>query len=367
MRKAIPLAFQVTDVIDRSSAVWSELHSIPKVELHRHLEGSVRLETLIEVAEEYGLDLPTYDAEKLRPFVQMTSDDASNNKQFLSKFSVLRKFFVSEEVIRRVAYEAVKDAAADNIRYMELRFTPYAEAKLMKFPLIQVIDWVSDAVRQSAADHNIKVKLIIAMNRHESVAIGEAMIDAAISFIHRGVVGVDLCGNEVSHDAGPFAHIFRKARNVGLGLTMHAGEWMGPENVLDAIQNHGARRIGHGVRVVEDSVATQIAREKNIVFEVCPTSNMQTGVVGHLQHHPLIDMYYLKNKVTLNTDDPAISGITLTDEFALAVQGLGLPRDFVIDSTFNALDAAFLPDAERDALVEQFRSELGLDVLQPET
>ncbi len=340
---------------------------MPKIELHRHLEGAVRLETLLEVAREYRIDLPAYSAEELRPYVQVMSQDIANNKNFLSKFSSLRQFFVSEDVIRRVAREAVEDAALDNIRYMELRFTPYAEAKLMNFLLYDVIDWISDEVQKTALKYDIRVNLIIAMNRHESVSVGEAMLDAALNFKHRGVVGIDLCGNEVSHDAGPFGYIFKKAQDHGLGVTIHAGEWMGPENVLDAIYNHRATRIGHGVRIVEDSVAVQYAKENGAVFEVCPTSNLQTGVVANLEHHPLIDLYFLKAKITINTDDPTISGVTLTDEYALAVHGMGLPREFIYDAIFNAVQATFLSPDERDALENEFRSLLGLDLLQPET
>lgn len=120
------MAFQVTDKIDRNSPLWQEFKAMPKVELHRHLEGAIRLETLLDVAQEYRIDLPAYSPEELRPYVQVMSHDIANNKNFLSKFSSLRQFFVSEEVIRRVAREAVEDAALDNIRYMELRFTPYA-------------------------------------------------------------------------------------------------------------------------------------------------------------------------------------------------------------------------------------------------
>lgn len=359
------MAFQVTDVIDRNSPIYRELHQMPKIELHRHLEGSVRLETLVDVAADYGIDLPAYEASKLQPYVQMMPDDPANNQTFLSKFSVLRKFFVSEAVIRRVAREAVEDAAADNVRYMELRFTPYAQAKLKKFSLSAVIDWVSDEVRQAAAAHNIKVNLIIAINRHEPVAIGEAMIDAALAFQHRGVVGVDLCGNEVSHPAAPFGHIFKQAMEAGLGLTLHAGEWMGPDNVVGAIKNHHATRIGHGVRIVEDSIALQNARQAGVCFEVCPTSNLQSGVVGSVANHPLTDLYFLNTNLTLNTDDPAISGITLTDEYALAVEGLGLPMAFVVDCLFNAVNAAFLPDDEKAALEAEFRAGLGLDIREP--
>jgi adenosine deaminase len=360
------VAFQVTDVINRHGPVWKQLNDMPKIELHRHLEGAIRLETLVDVGAQYGIELPSYDPEELRPHVQMMPDDPANTQAFLSKFTTLRRFFVSEEVIRRVARESVEDAAADNIRYMELRFTPYAEAKLKKFPLLSVIDWITDEAQRAAQENDIKVKFIIAMNRHEPVTVGQAMVDAALNFVDRGVAGIDLCGNEISHAAEPFGHIFQQAKDAGLGLTIHAGEWMGPENVVDAIKNHHTRRIGHGVRVVEDSDAVQYALDKQVYFEVCPTSNLQSGVVPALEYHPLRDLAYLETKVTLNTDDPAISNITLTDEYALAVEGLDMSMEFIVNCIFNAVEAAFLPDDEKNALEAEFRAGLGLDVTKLE-
>ena len=145
----------------------------------------------------------------------------------------------------------------------------------------------------------------------------------------------------------PFAHIFERAHQVGLGVTIHGGEWAGAENVQYAVEHIGASRIGHGVRAVEDSEILQYVTDQNTYFEVCPTSNMQTGVVTNLNHHPLIDLCYMNANVTINTDDPAIHNLELTDEYALAIQGCDLPLAFLKKAILNAVDCAFLPQQER--------------------
>ncbi|NDJ85530.1 MAG: adenosine deaminase [Chloroflexi bacterium] len=361
------MAFEVTDAINRNSELWQRLRAMPKIELHRHLEGAIRIETLVEIAKLHDIPLPSYDCDILRPYVQVTRDDPADHKHFLTKFSFLRQLFISEEVIRRVARETVEDAAADNIRYMELRFTPYAQAKLMNFALQDVVDWVTDTVAAAAQELGIKVNLIVAMNRHESVEIGREMYEVALAYRDRGVVGVDLCGNEVGYPADPFADIFLDAHREGLGVTIHAGEWQGHENVLYAINHMKTRRIGHGVRTVEDSKALWRAVNDNVYFEVCPTSNMQTGVVPSLNLHPLIDLSYSDAKITLNTDDPAIHNVSLTDEYALAVQGLDLPVSFLKRCLANAVDCAFLPEDERDNLRTMFKPAMQeLDTLSRE-
>ena len=360
------MAFEVIDVIKRDTKLWKMLKAMPKVELHRHLEGAIQIETLLETAKKFNIPLPSDDIDILRPYVQMTREDAATSKQFLTKFSVLRQLFISEEVIRHISRSVVMDAAEDNIRYMELRFTPYAEAKLMGFAIPDVVDWVSDSVAQAAAEANIKVNLIVAMNRHESVDIGWEMLQASIDFQDRGVVAIDLCGNEIGHPADPFVEIFAEAERAGLGITVHAGEWQGAENVQYAIEKMGTTRIGHGVRAVEDSITLQYAVDNNIYFEVCPTSNLQTGVVNKLPQHPLIDLHYVKANITINTDDPAIHNICLTDEYALMMQGLGLPLSLVQQCILNAVRASFLPSNEQAALEEEFRAAMDVGML-PET
>jgi adenosine deaminase len=330
------------------------IKALPKIELHRHLEGAIRLETLAEIAVECKLDLPGHDLELLRPMVQVAPDDPRNSEVFLAKFQVLRKFFRSREIIQRVAYEAVADAAADNVIYMELRFTPLALAKRKGYALADATDWVIDATRRAQKEFDIQVRLILSMNRNESVEIGQQVIDIAIDRMDKDVVGVDLAGDEVNFSARPFGNVFLQAKEAGLGITIHAGEWAGPENVRDAIERTAADRIGHGVRIIQDSGVIRLALEHNTVFEVCPTSNVQTGVAREYEQHPLRDLYQLGLRTTINTDDPSISGITLGNEMVVAVEHLGLSLDDVKRHIIVSAESAFLPAAEREKLVANF-------------
>lgn len=336
----------------------AQLSALPKIELHRHLEGAIRLDTLVEVARSYGVmhELPTVDADSLRPLVQVTTRDRHDAAHFLGKFAVLRRFFVSEAVIRRIAREAVLDAAADNVRYIELRFTPKALAKLNGYPFEQVTRWVCEAVREAQSETGTQARLLVAINRHESIADAEAQIGAAIACQDLGVAGVDLCGQEIGYPAAPFRRLFAEAREAGLGVTIHAGEWDTPLNIVDAIEHMGATRIGHGVRVVEDSAVAIAARAAKVTFEVCPTSNLQTGVVPSIGDHPLRTMTEIGLRTTINADDPAISGITLSDEYVNAVETIGLPVAEVIASVRRATEAAFLTPQERAALLTQIEA-----------
>lgn len=346
-------------------AIRRMIQAMPKVELHRHLEGAIRVETLIDVAQAYNLDVPSYDVEELRPHVQMTVSDPRHFDQFLSKFGVLRQFYRSPEVIQRITREAIEDAARDNVRYMELRFTPSTLGRHGGYPLDEVIGWVCEAAKQAASDNNILVRLIVSMNRHEPVELGFLALTAALDYRDCGVVGLDLAGRETGFPARPFCPLFIEARQEGLGVTIHAGEWQGAENVRDAIENMGATRIGHGVNIVQDSKVVQLARERGIIFEVCPTSNYQSGVVPDAYHHPVIDLHYLNLPVTLNTDDPGISNIVLSDEFFFVVDTFRLPLTVLVDYTFNAVEAAFLPPEEKAALRQQIRQAFDeIDILR---
>ncbi len=357
------MAFNTQTVINRDSELWRTLWSWPKIELHRHLEGSIRLATLLEVAQEFDITLPAYDLQNLRPHVQVTDEAPSSMMAFLRKFDVLRKFYCSMDIIRRIAREAVEDAAKDNVKYMELRFTPHALARQNNFSYTEVIGTVCEEVRRAEKDFGTRVRLIVSVNRHESVEIAENVLNAALEadLTHCSLVGMDLAGQEVGYSARPFHNLFFRAKAAGLFVTVHAGEWDGPDNVREAIEVLDADRIGHGVRSIEDSRVLQLVRERRVTLEVCPTSNMQSGVVTELTQHPLIDLTYLNVPTTINTDDPSLSNIVLTDELALAHVGLGLSLDVIKANILNAALDAFLPDDQRAALVHEFRSNLGMD------
>ncbi len=325
--------------------------ALPKVELHRHLEGSVRLRTLLEVAKAHNMGL--FGTERLRPLVQVREEDPLTSTNFLSKFQTLRKFYRSSEVIGRIAREAVADAAADNVRYLELRFTPVALSRVENFPLPEVLDWVVEGTQKASEEFGISTRLIVSVNRHESPDLAAEVIDLAIQRQSDSIVGVDLAGDEAHFPAAPFVEIFQYAQEAGLHVTVHSGEWGGAGNVAAAITQLGAERIGHGVRVLEDPAVVALARERGTVFEVCVTSNYQSGVINTLSEHPILRMIAAGLNVTINTDDPSISQITLGDEYYTVCEKLGLPFDTLHQRVLAAARAAFLPPVERDQLVFQ--------------
>ena len=299
------------------------IKDLPKIDLHRHLEGSLRLETLLEIARDYQLDVPATDLEALRPFVQVTNDPATH-EAFLGKFEILRHFYRSPELIHRLVYEAIADAAADNVKYLELRFSPQALSRVRGFALADAADWVIASVAQAEADFDIEVGLIVTLVRHDPVAQARQVAEIAFERFGKGIVGLDLAGDEVKFPSRPFTPLFKEAKQVGLGITVHAGEWASAYGVKEAILELFADRIGHGVRTLENSEILKIVREHEIAFEVCLTSNMQTGVVHQMKHHPLVDMLDVGLLATINTDDPSISNCTLTDEYEIALNTLNI-------------------------------------------
>jgi adenosine deaminase len=341
-------------LIDES--LTQSIRAMPKIDLHRHLEGSMRLETLLAIALEHNISLPAMDAEGLRPFVQMSANEPRSWQSFLAKFALLRQFYRSERVIKRVTQEVIADAAADNVKYMELRFTPQALNNLMHCDYDTVVEWVCDAVEAATEGLDIQIALILSMNRHESVEIGEQVLEAAIRYADRGVVGLDLAGQEAGHSCLPFRDLFQHAKAQGFGVTIHAGEWAGAESVREAVEGLGADRIGHGIRTIEDHALVELLQARGTVLEVCPTSNVQSGAVPDFGVHPLISLYQIGVKTTINTDDPLICNVTMSDEIAQVMETMPLTMDDVKRNILTAAEAAFLPAAERAALVARYRT-----------
>jgi adenosine deaminase len=279
--------------------------------------------------------------------------ETRNHQHFLGKFVTLRQFFRSPEVIRRLTCEAIADAAADNVKYLELRFTPPALSNIIKCAYEDVIAWVCDAAMQAVGDHDIQVSLIISMNRHEGAEVGYKVLQAALPFVGC-VAALDLAGNESQFPAHPFYDVFEQAKTSGFGVTIHAGEWLGADSVHEAIEHLHADRIGHGVRSIESPDVLALLAENGTALEVCPSSNYDSGVVKAWEHHPLPDLYRQQIRTTINTDDPLISGITMSDELIRAMNYLSLTLDDLKQHILNAARAAFLPDDQRAALVTKF-------------
>jgi adenosine deaminase len=259
-----------------------------------------------------------------------------------------------------VAYEAVVDAAADNIKYLELRFNPVALAREQGFSFDQVTTWVSSAVAQAQRDCGVRTNLILQIGRDGDLDTAFQIADIALAHRSDSVVGLDLAGDETGYPARRFAEVFQRARREGLQVTVHAGEAGNAENVREAIEMLGAQRIGHGVRSIENSEIVQLIRQRRVTLEVCPTSNLQTGVERRIWQHPLPDLLALNVRVTLNTDDPSISDTTLTDEYLTVMLAMGVTLEQIKQTIVTAIEGSFQPPEERKRLAAWFRRELVL-------
>jgi len=335
------------------------IRAMPKIELHRHLEGSLRLQTLVDIAEASGIEMPeAYHVEALRPFVQMMPDEERSAKHFLSKFITLRQFYRSVDIIKRITREIVEDAAHDNVKYMELRFTPRALCNITQVSMDEMVAIVCEAGNTAAEENGIMVRYIVSMNRHESLAIGEKTLRASLNHRDKGVVGLDLAGDESNFTGLEFRSLFKRAKSVGLGITIHAGEWGGSESVWNAIGNLGADRVGHGVNVISDPAMLQVIIDRNIALEVCPTSNYLSGVVESMETHPMHDLTELNVLTTINTDDPLICDVNLSEEIYASMQAMNIPLNEIKQYQIRAAQASFLDATERDKLVTTFQGYL---------
>ena len=329
------------------------LRRLPKIELHRHLPGSLRLETILELAAEYGLELPTRDPEQLRRYVQVLPGTPADLGHILRTVSVFsRRCFVSPEAVERVAFEMAEDAWRDGVVYLEARFSPEGMALGNPISSDEVVEAAAAGLARAGARYGIRTGILIGLTREAEMASVERAAGLARAYVGRGVVGVDLSGDEAGYPPELFAGVFERLRVDGrLGITIHAGEARGPESVRAAIELLAAQRIGHGVRVVRDPAVVELARARGVALEACPTSsNVLTGAVQSLDQHPLPSLLRDGLMVTINTDDPGWFGATLTDEYETALDRLGLSFGELTSAALNAARAAFLPPDERDVL-----------------
>jgi adenosine deaminase len=253
----------------------------------------------------------------------------------------------------------VADAAVDNIKYMELRFNPVALAFHQGFGFEEVSDWVIAAVNKAQQDYDIRVQLIVQMGRHEP-QFARRLAELAVARREQGIIALDLAGDEEHFSAEKFIEVMHWARDQGMHIIAHAGECRNcpASNVYEAVEVIGAERIGHGVHAINDERVVELLKQKQITLEMCPTSNLQTGSIFSLVRHPLRYYHSLGIPVTINTDDPSISNITLTDEYLVACEGIGIHFSDLKVMILNAARATFLPDDERKKLIADFERDL---------
>ena len=328
---------------------------LPKAELHCHLDGSVRPQTLIELGEEHGIPMPRSDAQSLQHY--MIVRDARHLEDYLARFSVTLSVMQTAAALERIAYELAEDAAADGVRYIEVRYAPVLNVR-QGLSLGETLEAPLRGLARAREAHGIIGRLIVCGLRHLSPALNIELAQLAVAYRGRGVVGFDLAGAEMGHPAAEHAAAFAYAREHDLACTCHAGEGYGAASVRQAIHVCGVHRIGHATRLVEDESLVQYVNDRRIPLEICLTSNIQTRAAASYEQHPLRLYFDRGLNVVLNTDNRLMSGVTLTDEYCHAASALGFTFDDLATIALNGFESAFLPWEERRVLLGSVRSEI---------
>lgn len=345
-----PVEPAAAEPIDRQ---W--LERLPKAELHVHLDGSVRAATLLELAAEYGVDLPARDIAGLTRY--MVADDADDLAGYLSRFSITLSVMQTAPALERIAFELATDLAAENVRYAEIRFSPLLSTRA-GLTAHGAVEATLAGLRRAERETGIRTAIIVCALRHLSVDSSIEMARVAVDFKDRGVVAFDLAGPEHGHPPAEHLGAFRAASRANLPITVHAGEAYGAASIREAIHECGANRIGHGTRLFEDADLMRYVNDFRVPIEICLTSNVQTRVTPSIGQHPVRAFFDAGLVTTLNTDNRLMSGTTVTDEYWLAHRHLGFNRDDLCAMAVMSFEAAFLPWAEKRALVDSIRAEI---------
>jgi adenosine deaminase len=324
------------------------LRRLPKAELHCHLDGSVRPETLLELGREYRQAMPRDDVDALRDFMRV--DDAKSLEDYLMRFDITLSVMQTAEALERIAYELSMDAARDGVRYIEVRYAPVLNVR-RGLTLGEAVEAPLRGLERAEKDGGAMARVIICGLRHLSPEVSLELAQLAVSYRRRGVVAFDLAGGELGNPASGHAAAFAYARENDLACTCHAGEGADASYVREAVHVCGANRIGHATRLFEDESLTQYVNDRRIALEICLTSNVQTKAVETYEDHPLRKYFDRGMNVVLNTDNRLMSGTTLTDEYMLAAKTFGFTFDELAQIAMNSFESAFIPWEDREKLI----------------
>ena len=320
----------------------------PLIDLHRHLDGSVRLRTILDLGRRHNIALPAWTVEELRPHVVVTTPQPGL-VAFLEKFRWMTGVLADCAACRRVALECVEDALAEGIRYIELRFSPLFMAEAHGLDPEKVTAAVIEGVREGESRFGVRANVIGILSR--TYGPERAEIELRSLLVHAPeIVALDLAGDEAKWPPELFVGHFERGRDAGWRVTVHAGEAAGPDGIVTAVRRLGATRIGHAVRAAEDPAVMGFLRERRIGIEVSLTSNVQTSTVTCYASHPLRRFLEAGLLATINTDDPGISGIDLPHELDVAALAAGLSGAQVVRALENAWEIAFLDPEEKRRL-----------------
>ncbi len=322
--------------------------SLPLTDLHRHLDGNIRASTILALGQQHGIALPAQELEALRPHVQIVETEPSL-LAFLSKLDWGVKVLANYDACRRVAYENVQDLQLAGIDYAELRFSPWYMAMNHHLDPQGVVEAVIDGVQAGCREFGVQANLIGILSRTFGQEQCEQELTACLAYADQ-LVAIDLAGDELGFPGPLFETHFRRVRDAGLHITVHAGEAAGADSIWHAIRALGAERIGHGVKAIQDPVLMNYLAEQGIGIESCLTSNIQTSTVVSYDSHPL--RHFLAHGILacLNTDDPAVEGIELPYEYQIAAPAAGLSAQQIRQAQINGLELAFLSQEEKQAL-----------------
>ncbi len=330
------------------------LRRIPKAELHCHLDGSVRPATLLELARDQRVLMPADDAEALRDHMRV--DDARNLEDYLARFETTLSVMQTAEAMERVAYELAVDCAAEGVRYLETRYAPVLNIR-SGLSMGEAVEAPLRGLRRAELETGIVARVIVTALRNQPAVTSLQLARLAVEFHGHGVVGFDLAGGEAGNPASVHAAAFAHAQENGLPCTCHAGEGAGAESVADALHNCNAHRIGHGTRLGEDPALLAEVRDRGIAVECCLTSNVQTHAAASFDTHPFRAYFDAGLQVSLNTDNRLMSGTDLVTEYGLAAKHLDFTFDELCTVARTGFTNAFLPEAERTALVARMDQE----------
>ena len=338
------------------------LNRLPKVELHCHLDGCLRPQSMLEVANQDGISLPYSDIMELDSFLRI-GKKRGTLEDYLKRFDITLSVMQTPESLVRFSYELIEDVARENVRYIEVRYSPILHTN-HGMTLKDAIESVLKGLKKGKRDFGVKSGIIVCGIRSISPAISLKLADLSVQYKNRGVVGFDLAGAEENFPAKEHREAFYLIRNNNINATIHAGEAYGPTSIHQAIHQCGANRIGHGTRLKEDKDLMQYVNDHRIPLEICLTSNWQTKSVRSLKYHPLKFYYEQGIRVTLNTDNRLMSDTTMAKEMMLAHKLFGFTLHDFKEITIMAMKSAFIHSKERKTMIkciaEEFEQEFGL-------
>jgi adenosine deaminase len=327
------------------------LRRLPKTDLHLHLDGSLRPRTVWELAQEQGVRLPAKSAADLARKL-VAGPQVKSLGDYLKTFDITLSVLQVPDALERVSYELAEDCAAENVRHMEVRYSPILhQAKGLRLPAI--LEPVLAGLKRAERDFRLSTGVIICGMRNISPRRSLELARLAVAYKDRGVVAFDLAGEEKDHPARDHRRAFRLVADANLASTVHAGEGFGPPSIAQALHDCGAHRIGHGTRLREDTGLLHYVNDHRIPLEVCLTSNVQTRTVKSLKDHPFRLYLDMGLRVTLNTDNRTVSNTNLTKEYALATRAFRLSPYQVKRILVGGFKSAFLPYAEKARLLRQ--------------